>query len=287
MSMKPKVVVGVDGSEPARAALRWAAREADVRQTELVAVMAWDLLDQRPADRSTPFDPHFDDDAAAAELARSLADVLEPEALARVEQVVECAKPAPAILGVAGPGDLVVVGSRGLGGFKGLLLGSVSEQVVDHASGPVVVVPEDRPQQDGRIVVGVDGSEASVLALTWAAAEAKRWGGSVEAVSVWSYPYASALPFGPMPDPSIMEEGAHASLTSAILDACPDGGADVEAVLVQGQPARVLRDRAEGASMLVMGSRGRGGFKGLLLGSVSSQCVHHAPCPTVVVRNQA
>ncbi len=207
MSTKPKVVVGVDGSASATSALRWAAREADIRQTSLVAVMAWDLLDQRPADTSTPFDPHFDDTAAAAELARCRAEVLEPEAVALVEQVVECAMPAQAILEVAGERDLVVVGSRGLGGFTGLLLGSVSEQVVDHAQGPVVVVPEDRPQQDGRIVVGVDGSDASVLTLTWAASEAGLWGGSVEAVGAWSYPYASALPFGPMPDPRVWRRG--------------------------------------------------------------------------------
>jgi nucleotide-binding universal stress UspA family protein len=133
----------------------------------------------------------------------------------------------------------------------------------------------------------VDGSDLSVLALSWAVAEARLWGGSVEAVNVWTYPYASALPFAPVCDPGDIEEGARAALGAAVARVSAAGGPVVERVLVEGQPAYRLTDYAAEADMLVVGSRGRGGFKGLVLGSVSSQCVRHAPCPTVVVRSQA
>lgn len=136
-----------------------------------------------------------------------------------------------------------------------------------------------------RIVVGVDGSEESLAALRWAGEEAELRHGKVEAVHAWSYPPMAFIPA--MVPPAAFPHEALAAEAEAVLDhACnqlPDGGTNVQRILVQGSPAQVLIDSAIGADLLVVGSRGRGGFAGLLLGSVSQQCAHHASCPVVIV----
>lgn len=136
-----------------------------------------------------------------------------------------------------------------------------------------------------RIVVGVDGSEESLRALRWAVAEADLRHAKVEAVHAWSYPPMAFVPA--MVPPAAFPHEALANEAEAVLDhACgqlADGGPTVQRVLVQGATAQVLLDAAIGADLLVVGSRGRGGFAGLLLGSVSQQVAHHAPCPVVIV----
>lgn len=136
------VVVGVDGSEGSRRALRWAAGHARATGARLRAVRAWSYLDQ-PAER---FDPAWGEEEARAGLEEELAGLAEELAGIEVEPVVVCDLAARALLDAAKDAALLVVGSRGVGGFEGLLLGSVSSQVVDHAPCPVVVVPgEERP----------------------------------------------------------------------------------------------------------------------------------------------
>jgi nucleotide-binding universal stress UspA family protein len=166
-----------------------------------------------------------------------------------------------------------------LGGFKSLLLGSVSEQVVHHAAGP----PFDRPQRHGKIVVGVDGSEPSIAALTWAIDEGRRWDASVLAVAVMPL-RSEAAPASVGLTASSDVDSARAVLEEGIRRA--GGGCElfVERYVTYGQPAGVLRKLAADATLLVVGSSGLEGFPGLLLGSVGSQCVPHAPCPTVVMR---
>jgi nucleotide-binding universal stress UspA family protein len=141
----------------------------------------------------------------------------------------------------------------------------------------------------GRIVVGVDGSAGSVEALRWAVDEARRRGDTVEAVAVWHYPVlaADALSGTAMPvDVETLARIARDGLEEALARAVP-GEAERAAVtrtVVEGSPGHVLVEAAEGAVLLVVGSRGLGGFAGLLLGSVSNHCVHHAGCPVTVVR---
>jgi nucleotide-binding universal stress UspA family protein len=138
----------------------------------------------------------------------------------------------------------------------------------------------------GRIVVGVDGSAGSLAALRWAVDEAARRGDGVEAVHAWHEPYlvaagGYALPVMAVDDLRATAEG---TLEGAVRDATaehPD--VPVERLVVEGRAATVLLDVATGADLLVVGSRGHGGFAGLLLGSVSQQCAHHAPCPLVIV----
>jgi nucleotide-binding universal stress UspA family protein len=137
------------------------------------------------------------------------------------------------------------------------------------------------------IVVGVDGSAASVSALRWALREVQLRGAKVRVVHAWSYPAASTfheashvlkLPFA---------EDAAEVLDKCIAAAAPDPTVEIEKTVVEGPAAPALVAAARDASLLVVGSRGLGGFSGLLLGSVSQQCAHHATCALVIVRAEA
>ena len=140
------------------------------------------------------------------------------------------------------------------------------------------------------IVVGVDGSPASLDALRWALAEAAARCAMLRAVHAWSHPLVTT-PLGPVVpalDPEALAElagAARAQLEQALASAgAAEAGVQVEPEVVEGGPAAMLLDAAQGAELLVVGSRGLGGFRGLLLGSVSQQCAQHASCPVVIVR---
>ena len=136
-----------------------------------------------------------------------------------------------------------------------------------------------------KIVVGIDGSPGSARALEFALAEGRLRGAVVEAVFVWHVPAAVYGGGGLAPaviDTEDLEEGAKAQLDE-ILDRADADGVEVERAVREGQPAEVLVEEAERADLLVVGSRGLGGFRGLLLGSVGQQCAHHARCPVVIV----
>jgi len=136
------------------------------------------------------------------------------------------------------------------------------------------------------IVVGVDGSNGSTAALKFAIREARARGSELKAVTAWEVPvpvYGGG--FVPLP----LDKGAYEQVARDALNVSLDqaGASDVGVtpIVREGQPADVLAAEAHGADLLVVGSRGRGGFKGLLLGSVSQQCAHHAPCPVTIVPN--
>lgn len=140
----------------------------------------------------------------------------------------------------------------------------------------------------GRIVVGVDGSEESVAALRWALEAAGQRGDTVDVIHAWHYPYAAYAEITGMAAATVtredLEETARQVLEISLGEAgAAQAGVVVEPMLVQGGAAAALLEAAVGADLLVVGSRGRGGFSGLLLGSVSQQCAHHGPCPVVVV----
>ncbi|ALC28900.1 universal stress protein [Streptomyces bacillaris] len=139
----------------------------------------------------------------------------------------------------------------------------------------------------GRIVVGVDGSDPSIKALHWAVRQAELTGDTVEAVNSWEYPatsWASMMPGLPEDfDPQAL---ATVSLNEALEEALgEEGAAAVTKIVVIGNPAQTLLDRARGANLLVVGARGRSGLKATLLGSVSLHVTQHAPCPVTVVRD--
>lgn len=138
----------------------------------------------------------------------------------------------------------------------------------------------------GKIVVGVDGSSGSREALRWAFTEATLRNDSLEAVIVWQYPITASLPtFGAMNTPDDFETEARTTLLSILADEgiTAESPIPVSTLVAEGNPARALLDAADAAELLVVGSRGHGGFAGVLVGSISQQCVHHAKCPVVVV----
>jgi nucleotide-binding universal stress UspA family protein len=255
------IVVGVDGSVHAAAALRWADREAQRHGASLVALLTWTLLEQHHAGGAKRFDPAYGDEAATAALAEVVAEV-EPRT--QVELRVACDLPARALVEASEGADLVVVGARGLGGFKGLLLGSVSERVLEHSRCPVAVVrTEADAVEDGPVVVGVDGSPEATTALRWAAAEARCRGSRLCVVHAWETP-AAALPTSAAVIDSI-EEGAERIARDAGADEAL-GGLDVSTTVFHGSATAGLLDLAHGASMVVVGAAGHGTFERALLG---------------------
>jgi nucleotide-binding universal stress UspA family protein len=147
----------------------------------------------------------------------------------------------------------------------------------------------ERQQTQGqRIVVGIDGSAPSKEALRWAVGQAELTGAAVEAVIAWQFP-AAASGYGWAPVPAIdamnFEETAANVIGDSITE-CVSPGSQVQvtSTVRQGNAAEVLLDCAKGADLLVVGSRGHGGFVGALLGSVSQHCAHHATCPLVIIR---
>jgi nucleotide-binding universal stress UspA family protein len=142
-------------------------------------------------------------------------------------------------------------------------------------------------QTPGRIVVGVDSSPSSRAALAWAVHQARLTGASVEAVTAWHYPVmVGGVPMGPtgaLDDSDYGEWAANALNQTVNQTANPDGPVKVSATVREGNAAQVLLDVAAGADLLVVGSRGHGGFAEALLGSVGQACVHHAQRPVVIV----
>ena len=145
----------------------------------------------------------------------------------------------------------------------------------------------------GVIVVGVDHSEGAKVALVFALAEAKLRQAKLHAVHVWQLSrYLSAPTFedsahGFGAELDEHRRAAEAALEASLREAIPDAGeVEIERHVVEGAPGAVLVEQSRGAALLVVGSRGRGGFTGLLLGSVSQQCAHHAACPIVIVREK-
>lgn len=273
-------VVGLDESPGARLALRWAHAYGRLRRSPVTALMAWDYLDQHHLTEDVPFDPRYSaDDAHAA--VRALVDTaLGPGHNVGVEAVLD--HPATALVAASRSADLIVVGARGLGGFRSLLLGSVSRHVLHHAACPVAVVRSEA-NDDGAIVVGVNGSEHSLRALHWAGSMAADSGRRLVVVWAWQSPIV-ALPFYTVAgDRDAERQRVNADLDRTI-DAARLPHVSIDARAIEGRPARELLDVAEGehASLLVVGARGLAGA-GALLGSVSDQVVHHATCPVVVV----
>jgi nucleotide-binding universal stress UspA family protein len=279
------IVVGVDGSPASDAALLWAAHEAVRRGCELsvVHVFDWRVLGAR-----APIGGPFADDA------RGRADKLVAAAVAEAQAKVPGVNVhGEALLGSTGAtlvaasasADLVVLGSRGRGGFASLLLGSVGQQVATHASGPVVIV-RGRPEALGPVVVGVDGSDAADQALGIAFDEAKLRGAGIVAIRVYTHPTFWGTDVPPIQEDS--EERRKIELEALLDDLAPwkEKYADVaiEAVVLDGNSAEVLTGLSSTAQLMVVGTRGHGGFSGLLLGSVSLQLLHHSDCPVLITR---
>ncbi|MDQ2812032.1 MAG: universal stress protein [Actinomycetota bacterium] len=141
-----------------------------------------------------------------------------------------------------------------------------------------------------RIVVGVDGSPSSRTALRWAVRQANLTNGTVDAVMAWEIPMVlQSYGFAPIyvEEDGSFEENAKKTIEAVISEETePTDSQRVRSLVIKGHPAQVLLDAAAGADLLVVGSRGHGQFADALLGSVSQNCVHHAPCPVLILRGE-
>ncbi|MDA8368930.1 MAG: universal stress protein [Nocardiopsaceae bacterium] len=287
------VVVGIDGSEPSRIALEWAADAAAARGAGLRILHAVSMpLVAVPFGRPIRIPPTPEvAERASALLADAVEQTHKTHPGLAVETEVSAKEPGPALLAASRSAELVVVGPRGLSGAGALLLGSVAVRVSAHAECPVVVVRGAAPQtKPGRIVVGVDGSPHSTAALRFALAEAARNGAVLVAVHAYQQP----VPVGPgmlaasgytLDDAALVARTTE-YVSSLIDEARTAQAADVDAQVevVEDHAAHALLHAGSKAALLVVGSRGRGGFRGLLLGSVSQAVLHHAEVPVAVVR---
>ncbi len=295
----PEVLVGIDGSSRSLVALRWALHWAHAHGGSVqvlaghptMASMAWltagvvldlSVLDAVREDTwvwsRAAVDQVLEEDPALQEVRCSLHVQAGPAAELLVERSA----------GV----DLLVVGTRGRGAVASAALGSVALHCVSSAACPVVVVPEPGGWADpcgGTVVVaGVDGSPRSAVAVAWALEEAGARG-HVRAVraygvaDLWYDRYAGSAP---TPEQRAAAEAAELEkVLGALLQDTPGAQADVARISVGGDAGPALVQQARDADLLVVASRGRGEFRGLLLGSVALYCVLHAPCPVLVVRS--
>ncbi|WP_291407368.1 universal stress protein [Actinophytocola sp.] len=289
------VVVGADGSESALHAVRWAAHEAERRNTPLRLVHVCHLAPVRhprqiappPEYRTAVLDQGRHWLTEASETARRIVPGLP------VITDLHAGIAADVLIAESRTAQLMVLGSRGLGGFTSLLVGSVAVALSAHGHCPVVVMHsstrDGAPPADGPVVVGVDGSELSDAALLFAFEAAAARGVPLVAVHTWQdVNMAGAWTMLPgtvdwdwLQD---QEEDRLAERISLWRDKFPQ--VEVRAVVKRDRPQRALLEHAAGAQLIVVGSRGRGAFTGMGLGSVSQTLLHHAECPVVVARTE-
>lgn len=294
MAKEDIVVVAVDGSEASNNAVRWAANTAMKRGIPLRIASSYTVPQFLYAEGMVPPKELFDDLQAETlekiEAARAVAHEVAPDI--KIGHTIAEGSPIDMLLEMSHDVTMVVMGSRGMGGLSGMVMGSVSASVVSHASCPVVVVREDNQVTEstkyGPVVVGVDGSEVSQKATHYAFAEAAARGAELIAVHTWMDMQVQASLAGlsaAQAEWAEVEQEQGALLTERLAEfqaEYPD--VPVKKVIARDRPVRALADAAEGAQLLVVGSHGRGGFKGMLLGSTSRALLQNAPCPMMVVR---
>jgi nucleotide-binding universal stress UspA family protein len=283
------VVVGIDGSEPALRAVRWAAAEAARRKVPLRVVTAFDWIRNNPIGeiqlgasyRDIMLDQARRNLADAAAFAARAAEGIE------VEQQLVVGFPMAVLTAESDLAQLVVIGDRGLGGVTGLLLGSVAAGLGAHAKAPLIVVRGDDADPDpaAPVVVGVDGSPLSEAALAFAYEAAAVRGVPLVAVHTWRE-LVGDLDVAPLLDWEAIEAEEREVLAERLAgwgEKYPD--VPVQRILTKDRPAHALVEQSRRAQLVVVGSRGRGGFTGLLLGSVSHAVLHRSHCPVAVVRS--
>lgn len=302
--MNARVVVGIDGSPAARGALRWAAHEAKLRGADLDVVWAWaypSYVD--PMGGYYPL-PSLYDDAEVDHRMRlddELDLVLGKDRSVAVHAISVCSSAAGAVLKQAVGAALMVVGSHGTSGWRLVLLGSTAIQCMHHAPCPIAVVrlPEAGEQEkeegsagasaeqreSGPIVVGVDGSVSSIAALRWAVMEAIIRKTNIEVVHCWQVPLMYLANGYATPDLDQLRQSATTVVEGAIAQAT-DGLTNLPGIttkVFEAPAGEALIAESKAAQIVVVGTRGHGGFVGLLIGSIATQVVTYSLCPTVIV----
>ncbi|KAB1903126.1 universal stress protein [Micromonospora sp. AMSO31t] len=284
-----EILVGYDGSADASVALGWALDEAgrSGRPVRLAYVFEWLTVAGWIGPGVAP--GVWPDETARRQVEdlvrRAAADAAADRPGLTVQGEVFDGPPALVLQERSAEAAMLVLGSRGHGGFGGLLAGSTAVSVSAHAHCPVIVVRDGRPVTSGPVVVGADGSPSSVQALGFAVERAAQRDVPVRALRVWEPPAEGRVPPGFDPEEAAATEraAAEADLTPW-RESFPD--VPVEVVANPGSPAALLVEESRTAQLVVVGSRGRGGLRGMLLGSVSQQLIHHAQCPVAVVRER-
>ncbi|MGH8869879.1 MAG: universal stress protein [Actinomycetes bacterium] len=286
------IMVGYDGSEASRQALGWGIKEARLRHVPLRLVHAfhWPVEEiyVPPGRLSMRRIMTEARDQAATWFAGQVREAVDAAPDVEVSGAFEELAPGRLLVDASREAEMMVVGSRGLGGFTGLLLGSVSVQLAAHAACPVfvhrAVTQESGPP---RVVVGVDGSTRSDVAVRLAFEEAALRGAPLEAVHAWTHPVATG-PGDSLPlvmDPYIVAQDAQAMLSECLAgygEKYPE--VPVTQTVAREHASKALLDAARRATVVVVGSRGHGGLTGLLLGSTCHALLHHATCPVLVAR---
>ena len=273
------IVVGVDGSGPAVAAAEWAAADGRRRGLGLRLVHVCEQWPHGVGEFSAEYCAGALE--AAADRARELAGEVEVTTDLRAGNVID------ELIGESVSADSVVLGSRGLGGFGGMVLGSVSMAVAGHGWGPVVVVRGAGAgrQDHGRIVVGYDGSEHSETAMEYAVEQARARQARLHVLYAWQLPVFSPYAAGYN---SLLEKAFEHEVRAAAERVVPwrEKNPDVEITDEQlcEHPAGALIKAAATADLVVVGSRGLGGLASAVLGSVGHAVLHHVACPVAVVR---
>jgi len=285
------VVVGVDGSAGSRRAVSWAADTARRVGSPLLLVHAWvwplyhvDLGPVPGAPAGSGLQAQADQILADAVGAVRATETAGGGGLVVATRLVTGAA-APMLVGLSHDARMLVVGSRGLGGFTGLLLGSVGSAITAHAACPVAVVRGEETI-GGPVVVGVDGSPASLVALAAAWDEAVARDATLRVVHAWGLPGLGSLPRQAYADlvRSAIHDAHH--LLDRAEDQVRAGRAPVkrERHLGDRGAAKELVDASQGAQLVVVGTHGDGALRGLLLGSTTQAVLHHAHCPVLVAR---
>lgn len=278
-----KVIAGYDGSPDAKKALVWAADLARVKKAPLRVVVAVGDLRVR---RVTELDVEWER-AHQADLSADAHAAVGGLDLEDVSLEVSQYNPAAAILDEADESSVIVMGSRGHGRLAEVFIGSVSQHIAHHAPCTVVVVREPSNPDEKTVVVGVDGSAGCGPALDFAFDYASRKGFPLRAMYV-SERALARIGRG-QERPMTPEDEALASAEPVINEALKpyvDKYSDVAVhkELVSGSVVRTLADASEHAALVVVGSRGRGAFESLLLGSVGQGLLHHSRCPIAIAR---
>lgn len=286
------VVVGVDGSPSSLAAVEAAVREARLRGVGLRVVHAFTWPAMHAPLGPSPLGPPEGGmrDMVERMMAEAVkrARTVAPEA--EVTRAVIIGEPLTVLEAQSRTAELIVVGSRGRGGFVGLLLGSTAVHLAAHGRCPVLVV-RGRPDPTGPVLLAVDGSPAGQTAVAFAFAEASMRGADLVALHTWST-WTDRADSGPGSPLNLVddldrlreeEERVMDEALSGRRGKHPD--VTVHRRLVRARTRPALIEASGNAQLMVVGARGHGGFTGLLLGSVGQAVLHHAHCPVTVVRS--